>query len=125
MNAIALRGGSKLEREFALRWSTLKAAPALSREVRFHNERKWRFDFANTDAKVAIELDGGIWRGSSGGHTSGAGIQRDREKDFAATMAGWLVVRLTPQMAKDRSMLEQIAELISKRTDPYFVKGKT
>ena len=30
-------------------------------EYRFHPVRRWRFDFANPEYKVAIEFEGGIW----------------------------------------------------------------
>ncbi len=34
--------------------------PKPAREYRFHRERRWRFDFAWPDYKVAVEVEGGI-----------------------------------------------------------------
>lgn len=116
VSAESLRGASSLERAFALRWATIFDAPDMEREVLFHPSRKWRFDFAHRPAMVAIELDGGLWRGTSGAH-GGAGAVRDREKDFAAVSLGWTVVRLTPDMARDRRVLEVLARVIRSRAN--------
>jgi len=59
--------------------------------------RKFRFDFAWADQKVALEIDGGIWM-KRGGHTTGTGKRRDCEKDFEAALQGWTVIRWTPDM---------------------------
>lgn len=122
ISAVELQGGSKLEREFILRWATMPGAQALRREFCFSPRRRWRFDFAHPSSRVGIELDGGLWL-RRGGHTSGAGAARDREKDFSAIMLGWSVIRLTPEMAKDRTVLQGIIEHIKARTDPYYVMG--
>lgn len=65
-------------------------------EHRFHPTRKWRFDYAWVAGKVGIEVDGGIWKGAYGGHTSGTGKMRDMEKDAEAQMLGWKVFRFAP-----------------------------
>jgi very-short-patch-repair endonuclease len=64
-------------------------------EYRFHPKRRWRFDLAIPELKVAIEIEGGIWTG--GRHTRGTGYQKDMEKYNAAQMLGWKVFRYTPQ----------------------------
>ena len=68
--------------------------PAPVREHRFHPVRRWRFDYAWIDHKVALEVEGGVWTG--GRHTRGAGFVADIEKYNAATVAGWRVVRVVP-----------------------------
>jgi hypothetical protein len=55
--------------------------------------RKFRFDCANPGKKVAIEIEGGIWMGAHGGHTSGLGYSQNMEKYNLATIAGWRVLR--------------------------------
>ena len=112
ITASQLRNREPSERAFLLRWSTINGAPELVSQHRFHPTRKWLFDFADLPSKVAIEIDGGQWRGKKGGHTSGAGMARDREKDFEAVMLGWTVIRLTTEMAKDRKILERIVDLL-------------
>ena len=64
-------------------------------EHRFHQQRKWRFDWAFPQDRIAIEVDGGIW--TRGRHTRGAGFVKDMEKLNAAVLAGWRVFRVTPE----------------------------
>ena len=47
---------------------------ALVREHRFHQERKWRFDFSIPDMRLAIEIEG------RGRHQTIAGFRGDCEK---------------------------------------------
>lgn len=64
-------------------------------EHRFHDTRKWRFDYAVPSMRIAIEVEGGVWTG--GRHTSSAGFLRDMEKYNEAALNGWLVLRCTPK----------------------------
>lgn len=64
-------------------------------EHRFHPERKWRFDWAWVDAKVAVEQEGGVW--TQGRHSRGAGMVADMAKYNNAAVLGWKVFRVTPQ----------------------------
>ena len=68
--------------------------PAPVAEYTFHETRKWRFDWAWPDNRVALEVEGGIWTG--GRHSRGAGMLKDIEKYNAAALAGWRVLRVTP-----------------------------
>jgi len=62
-------------------------------EHKFLPDRRFRFDVAWLDRKVAAEIDGAVWTG--GRHTSGAGFIRDQEKLNLAGLAGWRVFRFT------------------------------
>lgn len=62
-------------------------------EYRFHPIRKWRFDFAYVNQKIAIECEGGIWNG--GRHSRGVGLTQDCEKYNCATLMDWKVLRYT------------------------------
>lgn len=115
IDAKSLPKGSALNRAFALRWATIPGAPALVAEHKGIPGRKYPFDFAHLGSMTAVEIDGGLWRGCKGGHTSGSGAARDREKDLLATLAGWTVIRLTPAMSMDRKMLTEIVGLIERR----------
>lgn len=55
--------------------------------------RRWRFDFAYPDRKIAIECEGGAFSG--GRHTRGAGFEKDAEKYSEAAVRGWTVLRFT------------------------------
>ena len=72
--------------------------PAPEREFRFHETRRWRFDFAWPIFRLAVELEGGIWNG--GRHTRPAGYAADCEKYNAAAMVGWMVLRFTGPMIR-------------------------
>jgi hypothetical protein len=62
--------------------------------------RKFRFDCANPSLKIAIEIEGGIWMGKVGGHTSGIGYEQNMEKYNLSVLAGWKVLRYSPQTLK-------------------------
>jgi hypothetical protein len=80
------------------------------REVRFHEVRQWRFDFAwgqhyhEAFRRVALEVDGGVW--TSGRHVRGKGFISDMEKMNEAQLAGWLVLRCTPQDIESGAVFE-------------------
>jgi hypothetical protein len=73
-------------------------------ELRFAPPRRWRFDYAWPDHRVALEVDGGIW--TAGRHTRGAGWLKDTEKLNTAASLGWRLLRTTPDGLHD---LETIA----------------
>lgn len=64
------------------------------KEFKFHPVRKWRFDYAIPEHKIALEVEGGVWTG--GRHTSSVGFMKDMEKYNTATLMGWRVFRTTP-----------------------------
>lgn len=68
--------------------------PTPEREHRFHPTRKWRFDYAWPEQRVALEVEGGVW--TRGRHTRGAGFVRDMDKYNEATRLGWKLVRVLP-----------------------------
>jgi len=74
-------------------------------EYRFHPTRKWRFDYAIPDSRIAIEYEGGVW--SRGRHSRGKGYISDCDKYNAATVLGWRVLRYTIDHLNKRP--EQIA----------------
>ena len=65
-------------------------------EHRFHPQRKWRFDYAITEVKVAVEVEGGVFSG--GRHTTGTGFTADLEKYNTAESMGWHILRITPDV---------------------------
>lgn len=68
---------------------------AFETEVRFHESRRWRWDFALTDHRIAIEIMGSTW--SAGRHTRGTGYQADCDKANQGTMLGWRLLRFTTE----------------------------
>ena len=72
-------------------------------EHRFHQSRRWSFDFAWPEYKLALEVDGAIW--SKGRHSRGSGIIGDMEKFNAAAELGWRVIKFTPQQLRTSSTI--------------------
>jgi hypothetical protein len=73
--------------------------PAYEEEFKFLEDRKFRFDFAWPDKKVAVEVEGGVYSNSR--HTSGFGFTKDCEKYNLAAASGWSVYRFTTEMVKN------------------------
>jgi very-short-patch-repair endonuclease len=71
-----------------------RGLPPPSPEYRFHPTRRWRFDFAWPEHKLALEIEGGHWAG--GRHNTGSGFVGDMEKYNTATFLGWRIIRSVP-----------------------------
>lgn len=87
----------------------LAGIPAVEREFRFHPTRKWRFDIAARAHSLAVEVDGGAF---TGGHSRGAAYAKECEKFNEATLLGWRVLRVTPQMVKSGQALALIRRAV-------------
>lgn len=86
----------------------------LVEEHRFHPERRWRFDIALVNQKIAFEVEGGIWVG--GRHIHPSGFEKDCEKYNTAAAMGWKVLRLHPKIITKeyvKELLDLIAETSS------------
>ncbi len=83
------------------------------KELKFHPVRRWRFDFAHTESKTAIEIEGGAF--AAGRHTRGTGFIGDMAKYNSAAELGWCVLRYTPQQMNDSGTYEQIKNVIKQR----------
>jgi len=81
--------------------------PLPEREYRFDPSRRWRFDFAYPDKKIAIECEGGIW--ANGRHNRGSGYVKDCEKYNTAAVLGWRIIRITTENVND---LERMLKII-------------
>lgn len=62
-------------------------------ELKFSKKRKFRFDFAIKELKIAIEYEG-IFSNQSR-HTNKIGYSKDTDKYRLAAMEGWTVLRYT------------------------------
>jgi hypothetical protein len=107
----AKKARARCETQFQLRWD----GPAYTTEHRFHPTRKWRFDYAWPEAKVALEVEGAIFARGKSGHTSGVGVARDAEKGNAAQMIGWVVLRVTDKTNLD-DLITGLKALIASRS---------
>ncbi|MDR3100765.1 MAG: endonuclease domain-containing protein [Paraburkholderia sp.] len=102
---------SVIEETFALHVRAEKL-PAPEREVQFDPTRRWRFDFAWSEQRLAVEVEGGIHAG--GRHTRGTGFEADARKYLAAMLAGWRVVRVTAAMVNDGSAVDAVRQLLQR-----------
>jgi len=73
-------------------------------KVKFEREyqaipgRRFRFDFAIPDLKIAVEYEGGTF--IHGGHSRGKGYSKDCQKYSLAAIYGWCVIRVTSDMLR-------------------------
>lgn len=80
------------------------------KEYAFHPTRRWRFDYAIPQYKIAIEVEGGVW--ISGRHINPKGFLGDMEKYNEATRLGWRLIRCTPDTQYRTATLALIKETI-------------
>jgi very-short-patch-repair endonuclease len=80
-------------------------------ELKFHPTRRWRFDAAWPHAKIAVEIDGGVFLPGGGRHSRGAGYRADCEKYAEAAILGWRVIRVLPEHVKSGVALGWIERL--------------
>lgn len=100
--------------EEALRLQLERRGLRPEREHRFHTRRRWRFDFAWPELRLAVEVEGGTW--STSRHTSGQGFADDCEKYNAAAIAGWCVLRYTDRAIKSGLAAHEIAGAVAERS---------
>lgn len=73
-----------------------------------HVGREWRFDFANPDEMIAIEVEGGTKFGRSA-HSMGAGFEKDRRKYNLAQAMGWTVLAFSTEQVMRGEVLSTLA----------------
>lgn len=79
-------------------------------EYRFHPVRRWRFDLAWPNLRIAVEIEGGSYVG--GRHSCGPGFWRDCEKYNEAALDGWIVIRVIPRMVRDGRAIEWLIRAV-------------
>lgn len=82
-------------------------------EFRFHESRRFRFDFAFPSERVAVEVEGGVW--TRGRHTRGGGFESDCQKYSIAAVEGWCVIRATPSMVESGEAVRLIETALRTR----------
>ena len=74
--------------------------------------REWKFDLAWPEARVALEVDGGVFMPGGGRHTRGAGFREDQAKTNAAALLGWRVLRILPEQLDKSSTAAMVAQAL-------------
>ena len=100
---------SDLEAEMDFQMKAI-GLPPWECEYRFHPVRRWRFDRAWPERKIALEIEGGTWVG--GRHVSGSGFNADCEKYNEAALLGWTIVRVTSNMINEGRALKYIEQAL-------------
>lgn len=83
------------------------------REVRFIDGRKFAFDAALPDVKVAVEYSGIMGLGAS--HASVSGLVRDAWKLNEAQLRGWTVITANAKSVEDGSAMDQVIRALESR----------
>ena len=84
--------------------------PPGEREYRGIEGRRFRFDLAWVEEKLAVEVDGGLH--TYGRHNRAYGIESDCEKQCLAVVNGWRVLRVTKSMIESGHAVKFIREAL-------------
>lgn len=91
-------------------------------EYRFWPGRKFAFDYAWPEVKVALEIEGAVY--TQGRHTRGAGYVSDMRKYSEAAIRGWCLIRLTPDQLHQQSGETLIRRALASRAGVSAVGGR-
>lgn len=86
--------------------------PEPEREYEFHPERKWRFDFAWPELRIAVEVDG---MHPSGRHNTPQGIANDNDKRNEAQIMGWLVLAFTAKQVTSGQGIDTLTKILEQK----------
>jgi hypothetical protein len=115
---------SQLEETLALHIRASAVLPTPERELRFHPTRRWRFDFAWPDVKLACEVEGLVRSASKGGHQSIGGARQDMDKYEAALLLGWTVYRCHRDMIHSGRALTTLETVYTRLVTLHEEHGK-
>lgn len=101
---------SELEDVFANHLFVHGLPPAI-REFPFAPPRKYRFDFAWLEERIAVEIEGGTR--VNGRHNRHAGFELDCAKYNLAARNGWKVFRFTGPMVCDGRAVNFLKEVFA------------
>ena len=100
---------SRLEFQLQLQIRAM-GLPEPEQDYQFHPSRRFRFDFAWVDKKLAVEVEEGTH--SNGRHTRGVEFENDCIKYGEAMKLGWNVYRCTGAMIQNGTAIETVQILL-------------
>jgi len=101
---------SKLE--ILMLWQiTVSKLPTPERNYKGIPGRKYEFDFAWPSRKIALEVQGGVFK--KGGHSTGVGITRDCEKACLAVVGGWKLLPVTGDQIKQGKAIVWLTDVFN------------
>ena len=92
-----------------------QARIAFMREFVYAPPRKFRADFVLPAFRLLVEVNGGIFNRKT--HGSVTGVLKDMERGNEAAMAGWYVLRVTPDEVADGRALALVQRVIARHED--------
>jgi very-short-patch-repair endonuclease len=98
----------KTSPQIFMQFCTAMGLSAPVAELQFEPLRRWRFDYSWPEAKIALEVEGGIWSG--GRHTRGKGFIGDMAKYNHAARLGWRVLRVQPKELMTLATVQLVRE---------------
>jgi len=107
-SAATIQRSSKLEELFAQQIA-LAGLPEPTREYRFAADRRFRFDFAWPEHKIALEIQGGYY---SGGRHNRDPIADTKKANFAG-LRGWTMLFAKPDEVRNGTTLNEISKALS------------
>jgi hypothetical protein len=105
---LKIDAGARLERELGYTFQGYNSKEYIFRG--FSQTRQWRFDLADAKYMIAIEIEGGTGknRNNPSRHLAPEGFQEDCHKYGQAAAMGWIVIRVTPKMIYDDTMIHMV-----------------
>lgn len=94
-------------------WRSLEPLGGWVREYEFHPIRHWRFDFAQPQLRLAVELEGQV-------HRIESRFAGDLDKYNSAAMESWLLLRFSPAQVASDQALALILEASRLRQQPQL-----
>lgn len=109
---IAEGEGSELERRL-LAQLRRRRVPEPIREFAFSPVRAWRVDMAWPGARLAVEVEGGVW--TQGRHNRALGFIADTHKYNALAISGWTLLRYAERDVRNGTAAREIALVLGSR----------
>jgi very-short-patch-repair endonuclease len=79
--------------------------------------RKFRYDFCVAGTNVLIEVQGGVYARKRYGHSTGAGIERDCEKNRFAIVNGYVLFCYTSRQITEANLQELLTYVSTRYSD--------
>ncbi len=108
-----------------IEWAILQGElPPAEREYRFARPRRWASDYAWPEAKLLVEIEGGLYgrgkpcpmcrRRGVGAHSSIQRLKSDLEKYNAAAILGYRLLRFMPEQVTSGEAVAIIKEFLAR-----------
>lgn len=94
----------------------LTGLPEPEREFKFHPVRDWRVDFAWPGRKLAVEIEGAVYK--IGRHQRPSGYMKDIEKYNELSHQGWRLLRYTTEQVIDGEAVNDIQRYLENHPCP-------